>query len=182
MRTNKKSIYAVGDCNGNFLLTHAAMHQGMLGLMNAMMPHGMKFNFRKYVVPWTVFTEPEVSRVGMLELELEAKGKKYQVFEAKYEDYGAAIAENLGIGSVKILVSKWGRVYGASIVGAGSGEMIGEWALVIQRRINLMHVMFLQHSFPTMSFLSKRVSEMWMMKKMESKFLKRMIRFMFRNP
>jgi len=180
LRTNRKNIYAVGDCNGNFLLTHAAMHQGMLALMNTMMPHGMKYNFRKFVVPWTVFTEPEVSRVGLQESQLDKMGKKYQIIEAKYEDYGAAIAENLGIGSVKILVSKWGRVYGATIVGAGSGEMIGEWALVIQRKINLFRVMFLQHSFPTMSFLSKRVSEMWMMEKMKSNFLKRMIRFMFR--
>jgi len=59
-----------------------------------------------------------------------------------------------------------GRIYGARIVGEGSGEMIGEWALAIQKKIRIWDIMFLQHSFPTMSFLTKRVAEMWMMNRM----------------
>ena len=49
LRTNRKHIYAVGDCNGNFLLSHAAMHQGMCALMNLFLLWPIKRNFRNYV-------------------------------------------------------------------------------------------------------------------------------------
>ena len=178
LRTSQSHIYAIGDCNGHFLLSHAAMHQGMIALMNSMMP--FKKNFKNYVVPWTVFTEPQVSQVGILEKDLIAKGTKYFVVEAKYENYGAAIAENIAVGFVRVLTNKKGRIFGATIVGEGSGEMINEWALAVQKKINLNDILYLQHSFPTMSFLNKRIAENWMMKKMESKFMKTMSKFMFR--
>ncbi|HMA76796.1 MAG TPA: hypothetical protein VKO43_05785, partial [Candidatus Krumholzibacteriaceae bacterium] len=179
-RTSAKNIYAVGDCNGGIMFSHAAMHQGMFAIMNAVSPFAT-FNYRKYVIPWTVFTEPQVSYVGMREEEIKERGIKYREYVSKYEDYGAAIAENVGVGFVKIFANSSGRVFGASIVGDGSGEMINEWALVIQKKIRLHDVMFLAHSFPTMGFLSKRVSEMWMMEKMESSFIKKLCRFFFRK-
>ncbi len=176
LQTTQANIYAPGDCNGNYLLSHAAMHQGMIALMNSLLPSGMKKNFRKFVVPWTVFTEPQVSHVGKLESQLIKEGKKYEVVESRYEDYGAAIAEGVDTGFVKVFVSPMGKIYGAKIVGEGSGEMISEWAMAIQKNIRMHDILFLQHSFPTMSFLNKRVSENWMMNKMKSKMIKRLIK------
>ncbi|MDD3655411.1 MAG: NAD(P)/FAD-dependent oxidoreductase [Atribacterota bacterium] len=179
-RTTRRHIYAVGDCNGENLLTHAAMHQGMFAIMNAVSP-GRVFRYRKYVIPWTVFTEPQVSMVGMKEEELKEKGIKYQVYTAKYENYGAAIAENVREGYVKVLANGWGRVFGAIIVGDGSGEMINEWALIIQKKIRLFSILFLAHSFPTMGFLTKRIAEQWMMAKMKSNVMKNLLRFCYRK-
>jgi pyruvate/2-oxoglutarate dehydrogenase complex dihydrolipoamide dehydrogenase (E3) component len=179
-RTSVKHIYAVGDCNGEIMFTHAAMHQGMFGIMNAVSPWRM-FKYRKYVIPWTVFTEPQVSFVGMCDAELKEKGIKYQVYSAKYENYAAAIAENVNVGYVKVFASSWGKVFGAIIVGDGSGEMINEWALIIQKKIRLYSILFLAHSFPTMGFLTKRVAEQWVMAKMKSNFVKHVCRFCYRK-
>jgi hypothetical protein len=74
-----------------------------------------------------------------------------------------------------------GKIYGVSIVGEGSGEMINEWALAIQKKIRLHDIMMLQHAFPTMGFLSKRVAEVWMMKKMGSSFVQKMAQWLFRR-
>jgi len=180
LQTTKKNIYGVGDCNGHFLLTHAAMHQGMIALMNSMMPALFRMDFRKFVVPWTVFTEPQVSHVGKRAAELDRRGIRYETVETRYEDYGAAIAEGVGVGFLKVYASKTGRIYGARIVGEGSGEMINEWALAIQKRVRMHDIMMLQHSFPSMSFLTKRIGETWMMKRMESPVLKDLCRFFFR--
>ena len=181
LQTNRRHIYAVGDCNGNFLLSHAAMHQGMIGLMNAMMPRPMRMDFRKFVVPWTVFTDPQVSHAGLTEKQLRDRGIAYETIRVRYDDYGAAIAEKVDVGFVKVHASKWGRIYGASIVGEGSGEMINEWALAIQKKIRLHEIMMLQHSFPTMGFLSKRIAEVWMMGLMKnSARLRQMARMMYR--
>ncbi len=181
LRTSTKHIFACGDCNGHHLLSHAAMHQGMIALMNAMMPGPMKMNFRKYVVPWTVFTEPQFSQAGLTETQLKERGSAYETIKVAYGDYGAAIAENVDTGFVKVFASKWGRIYGTVIIGEGSGEMINEWALAIQKKIRLHDVMMLQHSFPTMGFLSKRIAETWMMKLMQgSSRLRKMARVMYR--
>lgn len=181
LQTTQPHICAPGDCNGHFLLSHAAMHQGMIALMNSMAPWPFKQDFRKFVVPWTVFTEPQVSRVGLGAAELDARGIHYETIEVKYADYGAAIAEGVPEGFLRVHAGKAGRVYGASIVGQGSGEMINEWALVIQKKVRLHDLMMLQHSFPTMGFLSKRAAETWMMKRMESERLKNACRFLFRR-
>lgn len=179
-RTTDKNIYAAGDCTGGVMLSHAAMHQGMFAIMNAISPFQM-FRYKNYVIPWTIFTDPAISHVGMNENELKREKIKYQTYTAKYEDYGSAIAEDVGIGFVKVYANKFGRVYGVSIVGEGSGEMINEWALIIQQKIRLHSVMFLAHSFPTMGFLSKRVAEMWMMEKMESSNLRKFIRIFYKK-
>lgn len=179
-RTSVKHIYAVGDCNGRVLFTHAAMHQGMFALLNAVSP-GRLFQYKKYVIPWTIFTDPPISFVGKQEEELRKKGINYQVYTAKYENYGAAIAEHVSIGYVKVFASNWGKVYGAIIVGDGSGEMINEWALIIQKKISLLSILFLAHSFPTMGFLTKRVAEQWMMEKMKSNCLKKLMKFSYRK-
>jgi pyruvate/2-oxoglutarate dehydrogenase complex dihydrolipoamide dehydrogenase (E3) component len=182
LRTSAKHIFAVGDCNGHHLLSHAAMHQGMLALMNAMLPWPMRRNFRSYVVPWTVFTDPQISQVGLSEQELKSRGIAYQIHRAEYADYGAAIAEAVETGFIKVFASRWGRIYGAVIVGEGSGEMINEWALAIQSGTRLHTLMMLQHSFPTMGFLSKRIAEIWMMKLMQSSSVMRgMARFMYQH-
>ncbi len=180
LQTSQQNVYACGDCNGYAMFSHAAMHQGMLALMNSMSKWPIKFNYKNYVVPWTVFSEPQISFVGMTEDQLKEKKKKYTVIKIKYEDYGAAIAENVTDGFLKAFISPLGKIYGIYIVGEGSGEMINEWALAIQKKIKIYDIMFLQHSFPTMGFLTKRVSEEWMMGNMKSNFLKKMCSFMFR--
>lgn len=179
LQTTQPHIYAVGDCNGHYLLSHAAMHQGMLALINCMLPKLFRRNFKRYVVPWTVFTEPQVSHVGMTQRELDASGKRFEEVSISYDDYGAAIAEGINTGHVRAFISPAGRIYGAQIVGAGSGEMINEWGLAIQKKIRITDIMFLQHSFPTMSFLTKRLSETWMMNRMKSAWLRRLIRWMY---
>lgn len=180
LRATQRHIYAVGDCNGNDLFSHSAMHQGMLALMNGMMPWPMKRRFDRYVVPYTMFTDPQVSGVGVTEADLRQGGRRYEVVESHYGDYGAAIAEAIPVGYVRAFISPTGRILGASIVGEGSGEMINEWALAIQKRMRISDIMMLQHSFPTMGFLTKRVAEIWMMKRMESGFVQAMCRRFFR--
>ena len=179
-RTSVRHIYAVGDCNGIMMFSHAAMHQGMFAIINAVSPFAF-FKYSNYVIPWTVFTEPQISFVGMSEEELKKKGIKYKAYIAKYENYGAAIAENVSTGHVKVFANYLGRVFGVNIVGDGSGEMINEWAMIIQKKIRLHSVMFLAHSFPTMGFLSKRVAEKWMMEKMKSSLVQKFCRFFYRK-
>jgi len=173
LQTSNKDIYAVGDCNGNFLFSHAAMHQAIVAIMNVFIPIPFfKKKFKKYVVPWTVFTDPAFSAVGMGEKELKEKGVKYEVIKASYTDYGVAYIENSPKGFVKVFASPFGKIYGAVIVGENSGELINEWAMAIHNNVKLYNILMQQHSFPTMGFLNKRISEIWLMGKMDNPKLK----------
>ncbi len=178
LRTTCRHIYAPGDANGAHLFSHAAMHQGMIALLNSMMPRPLRRNFHRYVVPWAVFTEPQVAHVGWLERDLKANDVAYEVMESKYEDYGAAIAEGIAVGSVRVYASPAGRIYGVRIIGEGAAEMINEWGLAIQTRLRIHRVMFLQHSFPSMSFLSKRAAESWMTHRMESPLVRTLVKWL----
>lgn len=179
LQTSQKHIFAVGDCNGHVQLSHAAMHQGMVAFVNCLLPHPFKRDFRRYVVPWTLFTEPQISHVGPTESELQAQGIKYEVIKIDYADYGAAIAEGIDRGFVKVLVSLSGRIFAATVVGEGSGDMINEWGLVIQRRIPMSDILFLQHSFPSMGFLNKRVAETWVMNRLRSPLVRSLGRTLY---
>ena len=181
-RTNVANIWAVGDCNGKALFSHAAMHQGMLSLMSSVMPFlsPFKFKYSQYNVPWSVFTDPEVAQVGMTEKQLKDKGIKYEVVKSNYADYGRTITEEKTVGFVKVMVSPWGKIYGASIVGEAASELIHEFILAMHKKIRLHDIMLMQHSFPTISLLNKRVAEQWMMKKMQNKTLQRVFQALYR--
>lgn len=179
--TNVKNVFAIGDTNGKDLYSHAAMHQGMLTLINNMVFGPFKQKFKNYVVPWSVFTDPEVAHVGKTEQELKAEGKKYQVIKAKYEDYGRTITDGKTKGFVKVMVTKWGKILGVSIVGAQASELIHEYILAMHKNIRLHDILLMQHSFPTISLLNKRVAEQWMMKMVKTtSWMRRMGQFLFR--
>ena len=176
MRTNKPHIYAVGDCNGQSLLSHAAMHQGMLALMHAMSPFSLPILKReRYVVPWSVFTEPEIAQVGMTEKEARAKGLKIQVVKKAFRAYGRTVADGHPEGFIKVVVDVRGKIYGATIVGEAASELIHEWTMAIQYKKRMHHVMMMQHAFPSVSMINKMVAEDWMMEKMKSGWVRKLV-------
>jgi pyruvate/2-oxoglutarate dehydrogenase complex dihydrolipoamide dehydrogenase (E3) component len=177
LRTNVKHIYAIGDCNGHALLSHAAMHQGMIALMNAMNPTPFKLRRDKYYVPWSVFTDPEVAQVGLTENEAKKRGIKYTVVKKTYASYGRAVADGKPEGFIKVITNKKGKLYGITIVGESASEMIHEWIIAIQKNITMKDIMMTQHSFPTLSMLNKMVAEEWMLQKMESPLLRKIAKF-----
>jgi pyruvate/2-oxoglutarate dehydrogenase complex dihydrolipoamide dehydrogenase (E3) component len=70
LQTSQSHIFVVEDCNGYAQYSHAAMHQGMIAIANCLLPHPFKQDFRKFVVPWTIFTEPQISHVDSSQAEL----------------------------------------------------------------------------------------------------------------
>lgn len=90
-RTNIPHIYAVGDINGKWQLTHAAMHQAMLSLMQAMsQKEPKKLSRSYYVVPRAIFTNPEIAQVGLNENEAKKAGIDFLVIKVMYETYARA--------------------------------------------------------------------------------------------
>ncbi len=179
LRTSRSGIYAVGDCNGLALFSHAAMHQGMLALMDAIAPIKLPFLARKrYLVPWSVFTDPEVAQVGLNEKQAREKGLKFEIVKKNFADYGRLVADGAPSGFIKVLVSKSGKIYGVTVVGESVSEIIHEWLPIIQYGKKMHHILMMQHSFPTVSMINKMVAEQWMMGKMSGKLVQKLARWM----
>lgn len=180
MRTNIKNIYAVGDINAIAQLSHAAMHQGMMGLMDTISPFSIgKLKHKNYALPWSVFCSPEIAQVGMTEKEAKDKGIKYQITKKEYSSYGLTVSVGKPEGFIKILHSSTGKIYGVSIIGENASELINEWTLAIQKNIRLYDMMMTMHSFPSFSMLNKMVTEDWMMGVMKNDRLQKLIKWLF---
>lgn len=180
LRTNIKHIYAIGDCNGIALLSHAAMHQGMLALMNAINPLPFKINYRKYLVPWSVFTSPEVAQVGLTHEEALALGKKIVVTKKDYASYGRAIADGTTDGFIKVITDKKGKIYGVTIIGSNASEIIHEWILATQHKLTMRDILMTQHAFPTMSMLNIMVAQDWMMGMVQNTKVQKIVKALFK--
>ncbi|MEA3423598.1 MAG: NAD(P)/FAD-dependent oxidoreductase [Bacillota bacterium] len=163
-RTNYKHVYALGDCNGQSLLSHAAMHQGMVSLMQALSgKENDKYMRSNYPVPWSVFTTPEVAQVGLTEKQAKEQGIDYMVVKEEYKTYARAITDGAPDGFVKLLTDQMGTIFGVTIVGEVASELIQEWTMAIQNQLTVFNILMMQHSFPTISMLNKTVAEKWMM-------------------
>ncbi|MEE8594225.1 MAG: FAD-dependent oxidoreductase, partial [Gemmatimonadota bacterium] len=65
LRTSQRHIFAAGDVTGGLQFTHVADHEARSVLRNALFPFGRRVDYS--VVPWAVFTDPPLARVGLTE-------------------------------------------------------------------------------------------------------------------
>jgi pyruvate/2-oxoglutarate dehydrogenase complex dihydrolipoamide dehydrogenase (E3) component len=121
-----------------------------------------------------VFTKPEIAQVGMTEEQARATGMKFKVVQSNYADYGRTIADGQPEGFVKVITNEKGKIFGATIIGESASEMIHEWTMALQYKHSLFNIMMMQHSFPTISLMNKRVAENWMMELAEKPFLQKL--------
>ncbi len=181
LRTNIKHIYAIGDGNGISNFSHSAMHQGMIAILNAINPLPFKIHHDKYLIPWSVFTTPEVASVGLTQEAALKKGLDIIVMKRDYASYGRAIVDGATEGFIKVITDKKGKIFGVTIVGESASEIIHEWILAMQFKLSMFDILMTQHAFPTISMLSKMVCEDWMMGKLQQHTtLKKIARKLFR--
>ena len=112
----------------------------------------------------------------MTEKEARAKGMKVQVMRKDFRSYGRTVADGHPEGFIKVVTDGRGRIHGATIVGEAASELIHEWTFAMQYGKGMRHILMMQHSFPSVSMINKMVAEDWMMRKMESSWMRRLMR------
>ncbi len=151
LQTEADNIYAIGDVIGGYLFTHVAAYQGGVAVRNALVPIGRKkVDYR--VVPWTTFTDPEASRVGLTEEEARKQHGKIQVLRFPWKEIDRAQAEGETDGYIKLVLNEKGEeILGAHLVGARSGEMLAEVALAMQHKLGISGILATIHAYPTIA-------------------------------
>lgn len=148
-RTNVENIYAVGDCNGKMMLAHAASAQGLAAVEHTM---GFAGIYNGHTVPSCIYTQPEISGVGLTEEQVKAKGVAYKVGRFPLAGNGKAIIECGGKGMIKIIAgAKYGEILGVHMFGPRVTDMIAEAALAIRLEATVEEIVSTVHAHPTIS-------------------------------
>jgi pyruvate/2-oxoglutarate dehydrogenase complex dihydrolipoamide dehydrogenase (E3) component len=162
LQTRYPNIYAVGDVTGPFQFTHTAAHQAWYAAVNGLFSGIKRFHVDYSVIPHAMFTEPEVGRVGLNEVEAKEQGIVYEVTRYDLSDLDRAIAESEAHGLVKVLtVPGKDRIIGATIVGEHAGELVGEFTAAMKHGYGMNKILGTIHIYPTMLEANKYAAGVW---------------------
>ncbi|MEQ1582179.1 MAG: FAD-dependent oxidoreductase [Steroidobacteraceae bacterium] len=162
LETLYPNIFAAGDVAGPYQFTHVASHQAWYASVNALFGHLRRFKVDYSVIPWTTFTDPEVARVGLSELEARERGIAYEVTRYGIDDLDRAIADSAADGFVKVLtVPGKDKILGVTIVGEHAGDLLAEFVLAMKQGLGLNRILGTIHTYPTLGEANKYAAGEW---------------------
>ncbi|HWQ40281.1 MAG TPA: FAD-dependent oxidoreductase [Burkholderiales bacterium] len=162
LQTIYPNILACGDVAGPFQFTHTASHQAWYATVNALFGRIRKFRVDYSVIPWATFTEPEVARVGLNEVDAKEKGIAYELTAYRIDDLDRAIADSEAHGVVKVLtVPGKDRILGVTIVADHAADLIAEFVSAMRHGIGLNKILGTIHIYPTLAEANKYAAGAW---------------------
>jgi pyruvate/2-oxoglutarate dehydrogenase complex dihydrolipoamide dehydrogenase (E3) component len=130
--TTAPGVYAIGDVTGGPQFTHTSWDDHRIlfdRLFNGRTDRGRSDR----TIPWAVFTDPQVARVGLSEREAKRTGIEYEPASMPFGNVARAIEVDERAGIIKVLVDPvTDRILGAAIVGLEAGELIHIFAVMIE--------------------------------------------------
>ena len=162
MKTNIPNIYACGDVAGPYQFTHTAAHQAWYCAVNSMLNPFYGFKVDYSTVPWSTFTDPEVARSGLNELEAKEQGIPYDVTTYGIDDLDRAIADEAAHGIVKVLtVPGKDKIIGVTIAGLHAGDIISEYVAAMKNGFGMNKILGTIHIYPTLAESNKYAAGNW---------------------
>ena len=149
-RTSITHIYAAGDVIGFPAMASTSMEQARVAVC-----HAFDFRYKQAVsgiMPYGVWTIPEVATVGMSEQDARAHDLSYEIGKAYFRDNvrGQIIGETAGF--VKLVFSPEDqRLLGAAVVGEGACELIHVAGAVLGFHGTIDYFIQAVFTYPTLS-------------------------------
>lgn len=135
MQASMPNVYAAGDVTGFSLLAHTASREGEVAVNNML---GTEDRMEYNAIPGIVYTNPEVSSVGLTEEQAQAQGIEYRMSKLPMTYAGRFVAENEGqTGLCKILTDSENRVLGVHLLGNTSSEFICAACMAITNKLTI---------------------------------------------
>ena len=173
LKTTNRRVYAIGDVAGGAQFTHLANHQAGLVIRNALFRLPVRVN--EHIVPRVTFTDPELGHVGLTEAEARDRRITFRVLRWPFHENDRAQTERATNGHIKVITTRNGRILGATIVGAGAGELIVPWTLGVTRKLNIRAFAGTIIPYPTLAEVGKRAAMTYFTPVLTSRFVQRMI-------
>lgn len=151
--TSVKDVYAIGDVNGKMQLAHAAEAQGRRVidiLLGREKPVDVK------LVPWAVFTVPELAGTGATMDALKADEtltEKPVETKSFYRANGKAVTMDATDGLVKVVSTADGKLAGCHVLGAHAADLVQEVSAMISVGASVDDLKRVIHIHPTLQEL-----------------------------
>ena len=147
--TNLPNVWAVGDCTPGPMLAHKASEEGVMVAECIAGQHG---HCDHAVIPWVIYTHPEIAWVGQTETQLKAAGIEYRAGSFPFAANGRARSMNATGGFVKMLAcAKTDRLLGVHIVGPQASELISEAVVAMAFGAASEDLARIVHAHPSLS-------------------------------
>ncbi|MBN8503522.1 MAG: dihydrolipoyl dehydrogenase [Burkholderiales bacterium] len=155
-KTNLPGVWAVGDVVRGPMLAHKAEEEGVAVAERMAGQHG-HVDFA--LVPWVIYTSPEIAWVGKTEQQLKAEGRAYKAGQFPFIANGRARALGDTTGFVKLLAdAQTDELLGAHIIGPYASELIAECAMAMAFKASSEDIARICHAHPSLSESTKEAA------------------------
>jgi pyruvate/2-oxoglutarate dehydrogenase complex dihydrolipoamide dehydrogenase (E3) component len=122
LATNVPGVWAAGDIRGGPMFTHTSWDDYRI-LESELAGDGSRTTRR--VVPYAVYTDPELGRVGQTETEAREGGAKIKVGRFEMRNNGKARETSQTEGMIKVVVeAASSRILGAAVLASDGAELV----------------------------------------------------------
>ena len=173
LKTKNRRVYAIGDVAGGPQFTHVANYHAGLVIRNALFRLRVPVN--NDIIPRVTFTDPELAQVGLTEAEARERKLAIAVLRWPFHENDRAQTERETLGHIKVVTDRGGKILGATIVGAGAGEMITTWTLAISQSLNIRAFTGIIMPYPTLAEIGKRAAITYFTPSLTSDWVRRII-------
>ncbi len=151
LETSVPHIYAMGDVVGGLQFTYISLDDFRV-VRSAVLGDGSYTTDKRGAVPYSVFTNPPFSRVGMNEEEARARGNAVKIARLSAAAIPKALVKEQPTGLLKAIVDEeTGRILGAHLFCEDSHEMINLIKLAMDANLPYTHLRDMIFTHPTMS-------------------------------
>ena len=134
LETNVSGIYVVGDIKGGPAFTHIAYDDYRVLRSNLLA--GQHRTIRGRLVPYTIFTDPQLGRVGLTEAEAERMGLDFAVAKMPMTQVARALELDETRGFVKVVVDTTSeQILGAAVLSIEGGEVMAMIEIAMMGRV-----------------------------------------------
>jgi pyruvate/2-oxoglutarate dehydrogenase complex dihydrolipoamide dehydrogenase (E3) component len=123
LETSVPGIWALGDVKGGPAFTHISYNDYQIVYANLIEGKNLSTDHR--LVPYAVFTDPQLGRIGMTEKEARATGRPLKIGTIPMAWVARAIERDETAGLMKVIVdAQTERVLGAAMLATEGGELV----------------------------------------------------------
>ncbi|MGL4533498.1 MAG: dihydrolipoyl dehydrogenase family protein [Fusobacteriaceae bacterium] len=158
MRTTNKHIYAAGDVVGPYRFSHMAGYQGEIIVRNILFPL-IKKSISYDSIPWTIFTDPEFSKMGISETEAIMNTGEIRVYKMDASENDRSILTGESGFYLKVIVDKNFQILGSSCIGNRSGEIISMLQLMKSENIPFYKISDSIQAYPTYGYTLRKLGK-----------------------
>jgi pyruvate/2-oxoglutarate dehydrogenase complex dihydrolipoamide dehydrogenase (E3) component len=131
LATNVPGIYAIGDVNGGPEFTHISYDD--FRILRTNLIEGGSATTKGRLVPWCIYTDPELGRIGLTERDARDQGKRVKVATLPMSSVARAKEMDETRGLMKAVVdAESGKILGGAVLGVGGGELMSMMELAIR--------------------------------------------------